>query len=278
MIKYTIMVPVYNKIDCLKKYFSKIINQNFDDFEIIAVDDCSTDGSYEYLKELEKECDKLTVYRNNKNLGLGRTRNILISKANGKYILFVDPDDYIEKSLLQELDKYYDLDLDIIRFQNVIEPVGEMQKQNEKGKDLRRYSCNSTDVITGEEALLMWCFGERNINTFPWTYMIRKDLFKGVKYPNSSVLEDFPITPYIIAKSNKIKAIDFEGYHYLKYDNSLSNNSNHSSKEKLKIFRQMANLVKKYINETTISTETKKLYYEDVENRYNVRKEKVLYK
>ena len=61
MIKYTIMVPVYNKIECLKKYFSTIINQNFCDYEIIVVDDCSSDGSYEYLKEQEKYCDKLAL-------------------------------------------------------------------------------------------------------------------------------------------------------------------------------------------------------------------------
>ena len=61
MIKYTIMLPVYNKIECLKKYFSKVINQNFSDYEVIVVDDFSTDGSYEYLKQLEKSCNRLTV-------------------------------------------------------------------------------------------------------------------------------------------------------------------------------------------------------------------------
>ena len=89
MIKYTIMVPVYNKIECLKKYFFTIINQNFSDYEIIVVDDYSSDGSYEYLKEIEKSCDKLMVYRNEENLGIGETRNILISKAKGKYLCLI---------------------------------------------------------------------------------------------------------------------------------------------------------------------------------------------
>lgn len=275
MIKYTIMVPVYNKIECLKKYFSTIINQNFSDYEIIVVDDCSSDGSYEYLKEIEKYCDKLTVYRNEKNLGIGETRNILVSKAKGKYLLSVDPDDYVEISLLQEINKYYDLDLDIIRFQNVIEPVGEKQIINEQGKNLYRYSCKPTDIITGEEAFLLWCFGERNINTFPWTYAIKKELFNDVQYPNTTVLEDFAITPYLIAKSNKVKAIDYVGYHYLKYDSSLSTNSNKYAIEKLKIFREVVELAKFYISKTTISLTTKESYYKDVENRYSIRKERV---
>lgn len=275
MIKYTIMVPVYNKIECLKKYFLTIINQNFSDYEVVVVDDCSSDGSYEYLKKIEKMCDKLTVYRNKKNLGIGETRNILVSKSEGKYLLSIDPDDYIEVSLLREINKYSSLDLDIIRFQNIIEPVGQKQIINEQGKNLYRYSCKPTNIISGEEALLLWCFGERNINTFPWTYAIKKELFNGVYYPNTKVLEDFPITPYLIAKSSKVKAIDYVGYHYLKYDSSLSSNLNKNAIEKLKIFKEMVELAKYYISKTDISRETKELYYKDVDNRYNIRKEKI---
>lgn len=275
MIKYTIMLPVYNKIECLKKYFSKVINQNFSDYEVIVVDDFSTDGSYEYLKQLEKSCNRLTVYRNEKNMGIGYTRNKLISSAKGKYLLFVDPDDYIEEILLQELDKYYNLDLDIIRFQNVIEPVGANQILKEQGKDLHRYSCLPTNIISGEEALLLWSFGERNINTFPWTYAIKKDIFNGAKYPETTILEDLAITPYLIAKSNRVKAIDYVGYHYLKYDSSLSTNSNDYAVYKLKVFKEIIKLAKLYISTTQISSKTKELYYRDLENRYNIRKEKV---
>lgn len=269
------MVPVYNKIECLKKYFLSIVNQNFSDYEIVVVDDYSSDGSYEFLKEIEKYYDKLTVYRNERNLGIGKTRNILVSSAKGKYLLFIDPDDYVEISLLKEIDKYYDLDLDIIRFQNVIEPIGEKQIINEQGKNLNRYSCKPTDIISGEEAFLLWCFGERNINTFPWTYAIKKELFNDVQYPNVMVLEDFAITPYLIAKASKVKAIDYIGYHYLKYDSSLSSNSIKYSIEKLKTFKEMVELAKYYIEKTPISLETKEFYYKDVENRYNIRKERV---
>lgn len=275
MIKYTIMIPVYNKLDCLRKYLSSVINQNIVDYEVIVIDDFSTDGSYEYLKRIEKKCNKLKVYRNGKNMGIGYTRNKLISYSRGKYLIFVDPDDYIEEKLLRELDKYYDLDLDVVRFQNVIEPVGPIQVLNEQGKNLYRYSCPSTDVITGEEVLLEWFFGERKINTFPWTYAIKKEIFNGVSYPEVSVLEDLAITPYLIAKSNKIKAIDFVGYHYLKYDNSLSANSDEYAVYKLEILKQIIELAKLYISTTNISEQTKKLYYEDLENRYNIRKEKV---
>lgn len=275
MLKYSFMIPVYNKLDCLKKYLSSVVNQNIVDYEIIVVDDFSTDGSYECLKKIEKICNKLKVYRNEKNMGIGYTRNKLVSHSNGKYLIFVDPDDYIEENLLKELDKYYALDLDVIRFQNVIEPVGAAQILNEQGKNLYRYSCSPTAVINGEQALLEWFFGERKINTFPWTYAIKKEIYNGVKYPETSVLEDLAITPYLIAKSKKIKAIDFVGYHYLKYDSSLSTNSDDYAIYKLKILKQIIELAKLYISTTDISEQTKKLYYEDLENRYNIRKEKI---
>lgn len=275
MMKYSLMIPVYNKVECLKKYLSTIINQNIIDYEVIIVDDFSTDGSYEYLKEIEKTCNKLKVYRNNKNMGIGYTRNKLISHSSGKYLIFVDPDDYVEENLLRELDRYYDLNLDVIRFQNVIEPVGATQILNEHGKNLYRYSCPPTGVINGEQALLEWFFGERKINTFPWTYAIKKEIYNGVKYPEVPFLEDLAIIPYLIAKSKKIKAIDFIGYHYLKYDSSLSTNSDDYAIYKLKILKQIIELAKLYISTTDISEQTKKLYYEDLENRYNIRKEKI---
>ncbi len=61
----------------------------------------------------------------------------------------------------------------------------------------------------------------------------------------------------------------------MKYDNSLSSGLNNNSIEKLKIFKKMIELLKYYIDKTSISLETKELYYKDVENRYNIRKEKV---
>lgn len=54
MLKYSLMIPVYNKLDCLKKCLSSVVNQNIVDYEIIVVDDFSTDGSYECLKKLRK--------------------------------------------------------------------------------------------------------------------------------------------------------------------------------------------------------------------------------
>lgn len=272
-VKYSILVPLYNKKESLMKYFSRITSQSFDNYEVVVLDDASTDGSYEYLKE---NYENINLIRNNENRGLGYTRNILINNAKGKYILFVDPDDYIEIDLLKEIDKKIG-DFDILRFQNVIVPMTPNRIAQEIGKDKYRYGCKIVDNITGEEALLKWCLGERNINTFPWTYAIKKDLYNGIQYPELNNLEDFAITPYLIAKAEKIKAIPYVGYHYLLYDNSLSNSDNNlrSKIKKLQTLYYVVQMAIFNINSTNISNESKKIYIDDVINRYNIRKEKI---
>ena len=269
-IKYSILVPLYNKKDCLIKYFYRIANQTFKNYEIVVVDDASTDGSYEYLKDNYKN---IVLIRNNENYGVGYTRNILISNARGKYVLFVDPDDYVEFDLLKEIDKQIE-DVDILKFQNIIEPISISKIQQEEGKDKYRYGCKPVDNINGENALLAWCLGERNINTFPWTYVIKKDLYSGVYYPKLNILEDFAVTPYLKKKKKKVKAISYVGYHYLLYDDSLSNGNDDLSSQlkKLQILYDVVQLAIENINDTNISYETKQIYIADVINRYNIRK------
>ena len=112
----SIVIPAYNASETIKACIDSVVKNVKDanlSYEIIVVDDGSNDGSFEYLSERLKHNDKMKLSRNPINRGIGSVRNALLSMASGKYILFVDPDDYIETLLLEELDKYYNLDLDI---------------------------------------------------------------------------------------------------------------------------------------------------------------------
>ncbi len=94
MCRLSIIIPVYN----VKKYVSKcihsIISSKFTDYEVIIIDDGSTDGSLEYVKQLIKHDERFSVYHQ-ENQGVSVARNYGLSKAVGKYISFVDPDDWI---------------------------------------------------------------------------------------------------------------------------------------------------------------------------------------
>ncbi|MGL4652164.1 glycosyltransferase family 2 protein [Cetobacterium sp.] len=109
----SIIVPVYNVEKYLDKCITSILNQSFTNFEVILIDDCSTDNSREICKKYEKIDSRVKVIYSEKNLGQSEARNKGLDLAKGKYIGFVDSDDSIHqnmyKDLIFEMEKGYDL-------------------------------------------------------------------------------------------------------------------------------------------------------------------------
>lgn len=99
-IKISIILPCYNVEQYIDRCLESIYNQSFQDFEIICINDGSTDNTLYKIQEWEKKWNKIKVY-SFKNQGLSQARNEGIIKANGDYIYFLDPDDYIESSCLE---------------------------------------------------------------------------------------------------------------------------------------------------------------------------------
>lgn len=111
----SIIVPVYNVQDYLRECIQSLIFQTYQNIEIIAIDDASTDSSYEILKEYESE--KVRVFKHTKNRGQSAGRNLGIKESNGEILLFVDSDDSIETETVQtivtHMTKY---DVGLVRF------------------------------------------------------------------------------------------------------------------------------------------------------------------
>ena len=101
-VKISVIVPIYNVEKWLSKCINSILAQNFKDFELILINDGSTDNSekicYKFLDH-----DNRVKYFYKKNGGLSSARNLGIKKATGKYIVFIDSDDYVDKNYLQYL-------------------------------------------------------------------------------------------------------------------------------------------------------------------------------
>lgn len=116
-IKISVVIPAFNVQSYIGECVESLIQQNVNDLEIICVDDCSTDGTWEILKQYEKKYEQVKIYRNEKNEGLAKTRNVGIEKAAGHYMLFVDSDDTLKSgavdALIQHVQKYH---ADIILF------------------------------------------------------------------------------------------------------------------------------------------------------------------
>ena len=99
--KVSVIVPVYNVEDYLGRCLDSLIDQTFDDYEIICINDCSPDNSADVLCNYQSEYPNLIkVYHNKENMGLGKTREKALTLAKGDYILFIDSDDYVKSDYI----------------------------------------------------------------------------------------------------------------------------------------------------------------------------------
>lgn len=106
MPKFSIITPQYNSFGLMDKYFDSMEKQTFKDFEIIIVDDCSTDNSFQKLKDKSSNTDMNIILKQTlKNSGPGTARNIGIKAASGEWITFVDNDDWVEHDFLERISR-----------------------------------------------------------------------------------------------------------------------------------------------------------------------------
>ncbi len=116
MPKVSIIIPVFNAEKFLHKSMDSIINQTLDDIEIICINDGSTDNSLKILQDYQNKDDRIVII-NKENAGQGIARNIGLEIAKGKYITFVDSDDWIDNHLCEEVyNKAIETDCDVIIF------------------------------------------------------------------------------------------------------------------------------------------------------------------
>lgn len=123
----SIIVPVYNAEKFLELCITSIINQSYNDIELILIDDGSTDNSGKICDEYALKDERITVFHCRNN-GVSAARNIGLDNAKGKYIIFIDSDDYVEKNYVEELVKAIESD------KNELAIVGIKEIYNDKIK------------------------------------------------------------------------------------------------------------------------------------------------
>lgn len=101
MVKFSILIAHYNNYNYFIECYKSILNQTYQNFEIILVDDCSTDNSYQKIVELTKDNANVKVFRNEENRGVGYTKRKCVEMASGEICGFVDPDDALVENALQ---------------------------------------------------------------------------------------------------------------------------------------------------------------------------------
>ena len=131
--KYSVIIPVYNVEKYIDRCLKSIISQNYDDLEIIVVDNGSTDSSGSICDTYANEHSNISVYHI-ENQGVGSARNFGLSKARGEFIYFVDSDDYLVGNLFADFDDKLvsDLDLAVFSYYNSFEEDLTEKQRTEK--------------------------------------------------------------------------------------------------------------------------------------------------
>ncbi len=152
----TVIVPVYNLENNIEICLDSILNQNFDDLQILIIDDASTDNTYNILSAYCKNNKNITLYRNLVNKGVSYCRNLGLSLVDTKYIAFLDGDDWIDSNCyskaIQKLEKDNCIDIALWNIQTVYS----------RSQCLKRYFYEDDNTISNSYALNIFT---RSINS-----------------------------------------------------------------------------------------------------------------
>ena len=231
MPKISIIVPFNNGKQYLERCLKNINKIEYDDYEIILIDDFSKDNSKQISKKYN---NKKYFYTNEETTGVGNARNLGIEKARGKYVMFADVDDTIEEDLFINLEKYMNQDIDMIKYKMKII------------KDREFYADGPTFEITnGEEAFNKLCFKDKYLDS-PCLYLIKKELFErtNLYFEKNVYHEDFGLIPLLLANAKNVVSTDVYGYNYFQSKNSIMRNEDYSKQikkvnDKLFLYEQL---------------------------------------
>lgn len=223
----SIIVPIYNVEKYLVKCIDSLVNQTYKNIEIILVDDGATDNSGKMADEISKKDKRIIVYHK-KNGGLSDARNYGIEKAKGKYICFVDSDDFVNKDYIYTL---YDL---IIKSKCQISVIGYEKIYNYE--DIADDECEGIIKKYTTEEAIDELFKEDSYGNYAWNKMYNINLFNDIRYPFGKKMEDLGTTYKLFLKCDRIIYNNKKLYYYYQRDGSIINT--HDSKLYLDLLTQ----------------------------------------
>lgn len=213
MPKFSIIIPVYNVEKYIKNCLDSIMNQSFDDYEVIVVNDGTKDDSMDIVEKYPVKVIE------QKNQGLSVARNHGAEKAKGEYLIFLDSDDSWNKDLLKEINKSLKNKPDLVRFQ--------IQETFEFGNGLKEYNEKPFEGKNGVEAFNL--ISKYHFVENAWCYAIRRDYYENndFEFKPGKIHEDYGLLPLVIIKAKVVNSIEYIGYNYLQREGSIMSNKNY---------------------------------------------------
>ena len=210
----SIIIPCYNTEQYIEKCLDSILKQNLEKFEIILVDDCSTDKTVSIIKRYMKKCPYIKLIKNKENHGAGYNRNIALKEAKYDLISFIDSDDYLEDNFYEELYKAITKEKADVA---VCDIVIKFDSSFENQTDVRAVECEGK--VTKENIL------NQGHAASPCNKLFRKELLEKFPFPTGIMNEDVATVLAIIINAKKIAYTGDTYYNYIQRQKSTQNDT-----------------------------------------------------
>lgn len=241
---FSIIIPVYNSELYLEKCIDSVLSQTYEDYELLLVDDGSPDRCPKMCDELSEKDSRIKVIHK-KNGGQSSARNVGLDNAIGKYLVFMDSDDYwCDSTLLQDLHKR------IVRFQEDMVLYG-CKIEHENGTCEITRSKYAIDLLNNhdKQETLDSLYSQGNFPGSAWIYIIKRSIIEDnhIRFTEGVSAEDFEWVVNSLVLSKTIGAIDGVQYVYVKHDGSVTTKAKYSHiNGALKSIERYYELGKKY--------------------------------
>ena len=246
----SIIIPVYNVEKYIEKCLDSVLAQSYDNLEILLIDDGSTDKSGAICAEYAGKDKRIHLIRQ-KNQGVSVARNVGLKKAQGRWIAFVDSDDYIESGYIEILlNNAEEKNADVVQCEQKI-----FNERSEVALCGKRSSI-AMDGLKACEKMLY----QDTITSALWGKLISKSLFCGVSFKKGIIHEDLDVLYFILKKAKKVYYINSSLYCYNEREESLIRKN--FSKRTLDILGVMDGIMKD-------STNNKSLHEAAISRRIN---------
>ena len=222
----TVIINVYNGETFINKCLDCIINQTYQNLEILVVNDGSKDNTLNILKSYK---DKRIKIITTKNLGLSLSRNVGIDNAKGEYLYFIDVDDFIELDTIEylyKLCKENNTLMSSCRPKDVFDYNIKLSKSNEEIK-----------VLTSEQMIKFLLLGKNRTGTI-WNKLIHKSLFNNIRFENR-IINDVVVTHKIIIEAKNIAYSNQIKYYYLRHRNSITGKEIKNTKRSIDAYKSL---------------------------------------
>ena len=239
--KYSVIIPVYNSEKTIKRCINSIASQERTDVEIIVINDGSTDMTESICNKMQNKYNNI-VYIYKENGGVSSARNLGLSVAKGKYVMFIDSDDYVDGKCFEIFDSYTKSDADYYQFVFSIEANGTVKK-------VISWPERYVNTEGEREAFIVESVVTRSINSC-WAKLYRREIIEktGLRfYEELSIGEDLTFVFTFLLSADKIERIDSRIY-FADVTNKESLSRRYREKlpeQKILVYEKMLNALEK---------------------------------